>query len=294
MREYRFCAPNNFDELFAQINGKQDAQIAFLAGGTDVVPRINMERDEVPFDEKPPMLIVSLAGLGLDKVEEKDGVLKIGAMTKLSELENNAAIAEKTPALYDAIQAMAGKSVKNAATIGGNIMNASPAADTLPALFVLDASLTLKSAAGEREVKVSEFFTGPGKTAAKEGEILAAICIKPGTGRSSFQKLGRRAAESLSVVNAAAYIEMQDGKIKAAKIAVGSAAPTVKSCQKAADKLIGLTPEEKAVKEASAFVNDELSPIDDIRASAWYRLEVAPAIAARAVLAACERGGAGQ
>lgn len=286
MRAYRFFAPADFQELFATVAAQTDAQVKFLAGGTDLVPRINMERDQIPYEAKPDMAIVSLAGLGLTGIREEEGAIVIGAMTTITQIQDSALLREKAPVLCQAADQMAGFAVRNTATLGGNIMNASPAADSLPALLVLDASVTLRGPGGERQIHLADFFTGPGKTAAEDDEVLTQITIHPGAGRANFQKLGRRAAETLSVVNAAAYIEQSGGVCTAARIAVGSAAPTVRLCEAAANALIGSRLDDAAVNAAAQLVNQVLSPIDDIRSTAWYRLETAPVLVRRAIEAA--------
>ena len=286
MREYRFFAPDTFQALFDTVAAQQGAQVKFLAGGTDLVPRINMERDQIPYEDKPPMALISLAKLGLTGIREEGEAICIGAMTTITQIQDSALLREKAPVLCQAADLMAGFAVRNAATLGGNIMNASPAADTLPALLVLGARLTLRGPGGERQAALADFFTGPGKTAAAADEVLTQITVYPGAGGANFQKLGRRAAETLSVVNAAAYIEQSGGVCTAARIAVGSAAPTVKLCEAAAQALVGKTLDAAAAEAAAGLVNQVLSPIDDIRSTAWYRLETAPVLVRRAILAA--------
>lgn len=286
MREYRFFAPDDFQALFETVSAQQGAQIKFLAGGTDLVPRINMERDQIPYEEKPPMALISLAKLGLGGIREEGEAICIGAMTTITQIQDSTLLRDKIPVLCQAADLMAGFAVRNTATLGGNIMNASPAADTLPALLVLGAQLTLRGPSGERKVPLAEFFTGPGKTVAAADEVLTQITVFPGTGHANFQKLGRRAAETLSVVNAAAYIEQSGGVCTTARIAVGSAAPTVKLCEAAAQALVGKPLDDAAVERAAGLVNQALSPIDDIRSTAWYRMETAPVLVRRAILAA--------
>jgi carbon-monoxide dehydrogenase medium subunit len=288
MREYEYHAPESFERLF-ELASAGGAEACFLAGGTDLTPRISAERNQIPRDRKPPLRILYLGALGLDRVTDEGGRVTIGALCTLSSLLENAVVKAKLPALHEALGEMAGVSVRNTATLGGNIMNASPAADSVPALLVLDAKCTLRSASGERSVALSEFFTGPGKTVAKPGEVLVSVSAEAGRGGSSFKKLGRRKAETLSVVNAAAYVELQDGVCRSARVAVGSAAPTVVRCTEAERALVGKKIGDDAIREASAFVAKAISPIDDIRSSAWYRARVAPTMAARAISAAAER-----
>ncbi len=285
MREYRFSAPETLEELF-QAAAQPGVEVRFLAGGTDLVPRINLERNQIPYDEKPPMSIISLGKLGLTDICEEDGAITIGAAVRIVDIQDSALLRRRAAALCQACDQLAGFAIRNTATLGGNIMNASPAADTLPPLLVLDADVVLASTAGTRTMKLSAFLTGPGRTAIAPGEVLTAVVIHPGAGQTAFQKLGRRAAETLSVVNAAAYVETENGVCTKARVAVGSAAPTPMLCEDAAAALIGSPLTEETVRAAMARVNDALSPIDDIRATAWYRLETAPVLAARAVLAA--------
>ncbi len=286
MREYRYFAPKTFEELFHVVASQADAEVRFLSGGTDLVPRINTEREAIPYEQKAPMAIVYLGGLGMSGIREEGDSIHIGAATPIVEIQESALIRDRAPALGQAADVLASFAIRNCATLAGNIMNASPAADMVPPLMVLDADVVLRSAAGSRTVKIADFMTGPGTTAIQAGEIVTEIVVYPGKGSCAFQKLGRRAAETLSVVNAAAYVETENGTCTKARVAVGSAAPTCKLCTAAAQALVGMPLSPETVKAAMAKVNEVLSPIDDIRASAWYRLETAPVMATRAVLAA--------
>jgi CO/xanthine dehydrogenase FAD-binding subunit len=288
MREYEYHAPESFESLF-ELASADGVEVRFLAGGTDLIPRISAERNQIPYDRKPLMRIVYLGGLGFDKVMEEGERVTIGACCTLSSLLENEVVKTKLPALWEALTEMAGVTIRNTATIGGNIMNASPAADSVPPLLVLDAECTLRSASKERRIPLSEYFTGPGKTAAEPDEVLVSIAVKPGRGGSSFKKLGRRKAETLSVVNAAAYVELREGVCESARVAVGSAAPTVVRCPDVERALVGKKLDEGVVREASSLVTKAISPIDDVRSSAWYRVRVAPTLVARAVLGAAER-----
>jgi carbon-monoxide dehydrogenase medium subunit len=291
MREYHFSQPKNFDELFSGIAAARGA-VKFVAGGTDFVPRLNLDRAAIPYEHKEALNIVYLGNLGLTGVKDKGKELVIGACVTLSELLENPCLGDKVPALHQALEKMAGLSVRNIATIGGNIMNASPAADSVPPLMVLEASFTLRSQQGERQIKAADFFTGPGKTQIKPGEILVSITVPYGKGSSAFEKLGRRQAETLSVVSAAAYIEAGNGVFKTVRLALGSVGPTV-VVSKAVAGLAGKPVSEETVEQAVAAITSEIKPIDDVRSSAWYRNSVAPVIAKRAIMAATQHGGNG-
>ena len=281
MREYLYRAPATLEELFSVVSA--DCETAFLAGGTDLVPKINLEREEIPFGQKKPLNIIWLGKLGLNTIEEKNGELLIGACTTLKDILNSSVVKEKLPVLIQTVSVMSGVSVRNTATLGGNIMNASPAADLVPSLMVLDSQFVLNGPAGERRVSASEFFTGPGETKVAPGEILAAVAIPISPGAAAFQKIGRRKAETLSVINAAAYVEVENGVCQAIRIAVGSAAPTVVRCEAVEKALIGKALTEETVKEAASKAVEAISPIDDIRSTAWYRKKVAPVVVSRAI-----------
>lgn len=285
MRSYFYESPDSFEKLF-EILKDTSMEIKFLAGGSDFVPRLSLEREQIPKENQKDLMIVSLSDMGLNLITENETEVIIGATATFTEIKKNDIIRREVPALTEAINEIAGLSVRNIATIGGNVMNASPAADSVPILMVLDAVFVLNGPDCSREIEAKDFFKGPGKTAAKENEILSKIIIKKGKGSSSFKKLGRRKAETLSVVNAAAYIEKDNGICRTARIAVGSVAPTVIRCIEAEQFLTGKEITEENMKIAGGKVIDAISPIDDIRASAWYRNKVAPVIVRRAIEAA--------
>lgn len=283
MRTYQYYAPDDFEQLFALIEQNEGAEIKFLAGGSDLVPRISYERDQIPYKTKPTMVIISLAKLGLDVIEADQDTVSIGVMASLSKIEQDDVVNRSFPALSAAIREMADVNVRNSATIGGNIMNASPAGDTIPPLFIYDAILTLFGPEGERQVPVGEFFSGPGRTVAQANEVLTNVILKKGSGKSSFVKLGRRAAGTLSIVNAAAYVEIENGVCRAIRVAVGSVAPTVLQCDKTEATLLNETLDSDKIRESAKLVLDQISPISDVRASEWYRRRVAPVIVERAI-----------
>lgn len=288
MRNYYYNSPASFEELFQILekNDSKSCEIKFLAGGTDLVPRISLEREAIPKGGEKDLNLVFLGKLGLDSVAENDNEIRIGALCTFTDIENNAAVRKNLPALLAAIHEIAGITVRNTATLGGNIMNASPAADSVPVLIALGAKFVLKSHAGTRTVPADAFFTGPGKTVADGSEILTEILIDKQAGNAGFQKLGRRKAETLSVVNAAAYVEAEQNTCKTVRVSIGSVAPTVVRCKAVEEALTGKPISKEAIKAASEAVLSEINPIDDIRATAWYRKKVAPVIVRRAIEAA--------
>lgn len=287
MRSYFYESPASFDELFAIVKDTSN-EVKFLAGGSDFVPRLSFELNQIPKEGKRDLMIVSLASMGLDSITETNNEVRIGSTATFTDIKENDIIKRNFPVLIETINELAGVSVRNIATIGGNVMNASPAADIVPTIMVLGAVFVLKGVNGEREVDSKDFFTGPGKTVAGNQEVLKEIIIKKQKGFSSFIKLGRRKAETLSVVNASAYIEKENNICTAARISVGSVAPTVLRCKDVEDALIGKELTKENMKVASLKVLDAISPIDDIRATAWYRNKVAPVIVRRAIESAAD------
>ena len=287
MREYFYHSPESLDELLKSLEGLKGQEVSLVAGGTDFVPRLSKELNEIPLVEKSPLHIVYLGNMGYQDVKYMDNIITIGALCSLSNIKNNSIIKEKLPVLVDTLSQLAGISIRNIATIGGNIMNASPAADCIPTLLALDAEFELAGLEGKRIVSAKDFFVGPGKTVKKDGEVLINILIKEPNGHAAFKKIGRRKAETLSVVNAAAYIEVENDICMCARFAVGAAAPTTVRCYETEKLLVGKKLTSELVCEASKKVIDEISPIDDIRTSAYYRKRVAPVILSRAIIAAC-------
>ena len=283
MRKYLYLAPKTLEEVYQAVAANADKEIKLVAGCTDFMPRLSAELDSIPCCEKPDLLIISLTGLGLDKVEDCGCCVKIGACCTLTDLAENEIIIKEFPVLVEAINEIAGLTVRNTATLGGNIGNASPAADSVPALVALDAKFVVECAAGVKEYEAEKFFVGPGKTVLDCGDVLTTIVIAKKAGKASFKKLGRRKAETLSTVNAAAYVEAEDGVCKAIRVAVGAVAPTVIRCTEVEADLIGKELTDENIAAAATKVLGQISPIDDIRASAWYRNKVAPVMIKRVI-----------
>lgn len=282
MRKYEYLAPGTLQEVF-QAAANSDKEVKLVAGCTDFMPRLSLELDQIPKGDKPDLLMISLTKLGLNKVEDLGDAVKIGACCTLTELEENEIIRKEFPILCQAIAEIAGLTVRNTATLGGNIGNASPAADSVPVLVALDAKFVVEGAEGTKEYEAEKFFTGPGKTVLKPGEVITAIVISKKAGKGCFKKLGRRKAETLSTVNAAAYVEAEGGICKAIRVAVGAVAPTVVRCTEVEAALIGKELTQENIAAAAKLVLGQISPIDDIRATAWYRNKVAPVMVKRVI-----------
>ncbi len=196
---------------------------------------------------------------------EADGGLRIGALTTYAEIIASPIIRKRVPMLVAAAREVGGAQIQNRGTIGGNIANASPAGDTLPVLAAVDARIVLRSSGGERRVPFNEFYTGYRTSVRQPDELITAVEIPPITGRQWWRKVGTRRAQAIS------KIMMAGVNGPAVRIALGSVAPTVVLARKAAAVLAG----GGSIVEAQAALRDEIAPIDDVRSTGEYRLQVA-------------------
>ncbi|NLD20463.1 MAG: xanthine dehydrogenase family protein subunit M [Clostridiales bacterium] len=283
--------PKSFDEALKQIDSLKDKDVVILAGGTDVVPKLNARPERSGYFDKPLVAlenkaVVSLNDSGMNYIKDKKSEIAVGAMTTMSQLLDSPII-DKVPVLKEALNVLAGLTIRNVATVGGNIMNASPAADSVPALIALDASVVLASIDSERTLKLSELFVAPGKTSCKGNEILKEVIIPVREGKCNFIKFGRRKAESLSIVNGAAYANMESGICKNVVIALGAVAPTPLRVEAAERIMEGNIVTEKLIAEAADVAADVVKPIDDKRSSGDYRKKLVKVLVKRALTKVC-------
>lgn len=233
-----------------------------LAGGTDLMVGMG---HAAPW----PAALVDLKSLPeLQGLERNNGVLRIGAATTLSELRESPHV-ESFPALAKACRHFAARQIRNRATLGGNIVNASPAADLVPPLIAHEAVCV----SDHRRIPLVEFTTGPGRTVLEPGEILVAveIPIPPKDGRAFFVKHAPREAMAIAVVNLAGFFVLREGRVALARIALGSVAPTVIRARRCEVLLEGEPLGDSVIAEAVRAAVEEAAPIDDIRATARYR-----------------------
>ena len=271
----KYFAPSDMGEALELLEAHA-GKINILAGGTNLVPKIN-------YAELKPEALLYVGKLGLDYIKEQDGKLLIGAATTVASLRESDLVAEKAPALAQAAKNFAGYSIRASATIGGNIANASPAADLIPPLMVMDAELRLASAHGERTVPAQVFCTEPGGCVLEPGEMIVEIAVPPRQGNTAFLKLGRRKAQTLAVMSVAVRLEMDGTMCRDARIALGSMAPTPLRCTEAEALIKGKTLDGALIAECAALAIAQSTPITDQRGSAWYRKEAGTALVARAL-----------
>lgn len=286
MKETLYFAPKSIEDALDLLD-KYGEEASILAGGTDLVPRINEKKLK-------PGVLIYIGDLGLSYIKDEGNKIIIGAATTWTHIIMSPVIAGAIPVLCNAAKQGGTLSTRNAGTIGGNLANASPAADLAPPLLVLDASLQIICKSGARCVAANDFFIGPGKTMIKPDELIKEIHIPYPGGPTEFRKLGRRKAMTLSVVNTAVRLDLDDkdkGSSKrcaGAYIAVGSAAPTPLRCRRAEEMLKGNVLDKALILQCAVEAMNETSPIDDQRATAWYRKKAGAAVVASALAkAAC-------
>jgi probable selenate reductase FAD-binding subunit len=251
-----------------------------LAGGTNLVVDMRSGRHA-------PDVLVNINDLPeLHKIELCGRELKIGSTVTIAELQSNLLVRKVCPVLVEAANTFANPLVRNRATLGGNLVDASPAADCAPPLLALDAEVELVSLAGSRRVRLEDFFTGVRKTLIRQGEILAAVYVPVVTqgarGASAYYKIGLRKADAISVVSAAVRIETGEDQIcRKARIALGSVAPLPMRALKAEKSLEGSLLTQETIYQAGFIAAQEVSPISDLRASAAYRRKMVAVIVGR-------------
>jgi CO/xanthine dehydrogenase FAD-binding subunit len=264
----RYLAPTTLDEALKAL-ATGDATI--VAGGTDVMPQSQAGRFKLG---RTLVNIRRVAGLQ-GAVKEGDEI-RLGALTTISQLREDAFIAKTLPVLAEAADHFASAQIRNMGTLGGNIGNASPAGDTLVPLLVLDAVVELRSAKGMRRLRLDEFFTGPGKTKRRPDEMITNIFVpapKPGF-VARFAKFGTRPALDISAVSVGIAGLVKDGKISGVRVAYGAVAPTPVRGGAAEAALEGQTLDAATLAAAARAAQGEVKPISDQRASAWYRREM--------------------
>jgi carbon-monoxide dehydrogenase medium subunit len=258
----------------------------FLAGGTDLI--IQMRRGKVS-----PRHVVSLHRVpGLDAIKMNGGV-RLGALVTHRAIERCAAFQGRLRALVEGAEVVGGHQVRNVGTVGGNVVNASPAADVVPVLLTLDAAVVCVGADGERTVALEEFLVGPGQTARRSGELVTAVhfAAPPGRCATAFLKAGRRRAMEISVVCVAVRLTLDatGERCEEARVALGAVAPTTWRAREAERVLEGRAVTPAALQEAGRAAAAECRPISDVRASARYRRLLVETLVVRALARCVER-----
>jgi len=277
--DIEFIIPGDLKETLVLMSKLSDVKV--LAGGTDLVVDLKTGRFK-------PKYVIYIGGLReLEYIRDIDGALHIGALTTIQEILDSKIIAEKTPLLRAAAEKFAYWQIRNIATIGGNLCNASPAADTAPPLLVYDAIIKAESVRGSRLIPIREFFKGPRQTALEQDELVTEIIIPyKGLENSShsYFKIGRRRGHDISLIAIACAVRVERGIISDVRLALNSVAPIPIRALSVEKALIGKKPSIEIIDESSKLVVHDISPIDDVRAPAEYRQYMAKLLTREALL----------
>jgi carbon-monoxide dehydrogenase medium subunit len=276
MREFGFLEPQSIAEA-CELLAANAGRAKLLAGGTDLVVQMHTGRHE-------PETILNLGripGLRGIRFDDRNG-LTIGPLTTMRELELHPVVRERYPSLARGAAEVGSVQIRNLATLGGNLCNASPSADTSTSLLALDAQVRIAGENGERSVPVGEFWGGPGQTVLLQDELVTGIHLPtPASGtRSFYYKLAVRKAMDLAMVGIAVSLVRANGSCKEVRIALGAVAPKVIRATEA-EALIAGDPGQ--IDEAARLAMEASRPISDQRASADYRREMVRTLTRRAL-----------
>ena len=286
MENFDYLAPRSLPEAYAALgNGRTSLM---LAGGTDVIVQLRegRKRCDQLIDLKH---IPELMSYGFSS----DGALEIGAAVPLAVLYEDPEVRRRQPAVVDAARIIGGTAIQSRATLGGNLCNASPAADSSPALIALGARLVLGSQGGTREMAAEDFFTGPGRSALQPGELLLQVRV-PALGANAgsfYHRFIPRNEMDIAVASAGVRLELDASRerIAAARVSLGAVAATPLLVSAAGDALAGQPATREAFERAGAAAAEAAAPITDMRGSIAQRKHLASVLTVRALEGALDR-----
>jgi carbon-monoxide dehydrogenase medium subunit len=285
MRDFDFVEPASVGQACALLEEDPEGSAVF-AGGTDILV-------DLKAGLKHHRRLVSLGQIEelRDLTFADDGALRIGATVTISQIARHQEIAKRYPGVNDAAMSLAAEQVRNQATVAGNLCMAVPSADMAPILLAHDAVMRVVSPAGERTVPLREFFVAPRETVLEAADVVVAIDVPPpapGTGDASLRQ-GGRVSLSLPMAAAAAVVVMDGTTCREATVALGAVAPTPIVASAAGEAVAGKELSEDVLREAGELASAAAMPIDDLRASKEYRLELVKVLTRRVLKMAADR-----
>jgi len=278
---FEYLEPESVEKVVSLLS-KYGSEAKIIAGGTDLVAQM---RDKAI---KPGYVIDIGCIPGLDYIDyDKKQGLRIGALTSIRALEISAELRQRYPVISQAASQLGSVAIRNIGTIGGNLCNAAPSAETAPALIVLSATAKIVGPDGERVVALDDFFTGPGSTVLQNGELLVEIQVPlvPPNTKGVYLKHSIRSTIDLAIVNVAVVLTLESEYevCKDIKLVLGAVAPTPMRTRKAEQILRGKKVDETLINETARVASDEVRPISDVRASAEYRKQMVEVLTRRAI-----------
>jgi carbon-monoxide dehydrogenase medium subunit len=283
---FELLQPHSLKEALEMKRDSQEGA-KLLAGGTDLLVLLKEHKLKTE-------TVISLRHVReLNFIREERQGVTLGALVSHTDIATSLLVRQKFPDLAEACSQVGATQIQNLGTVGGNLCNASPAADTAPPLLLMDALLTLASTRGERRIAIHDFFLAPRQTVLQPDEILKEIFIPPISGRrgATYLKLGRRQAMEIAIVGlgVAIHLNGSDRMVSECRIAMGSVAPTVVRARSAEELLHHREINSQLVDEVAAVAADAARPISDVRASAQYRLDMIRVLCRQATHAALAR-----
>ncbi|MEZ0394150.1 MAG: xanthine dehydrogenase family protein subunit M [Desulfurococcaceae archaeon] len=280
MPEVEYVRPRTLEEAL-KILRDGGAEARPIAGGTDLLVDMKIGRAR-------PKVLVDVSRLPeLRKIVDEGDRVRIGAAVTIQEILGSELVSRKLPLLWQAAREFAYWQIRTMATIGGNLCNASPAADSAPPLLVYEAMAVARSAEGSREIPMTKFFAGYRRTALEDGELLAEIVVPVHKWDGQrFLKLGRRRGHDLSVVSVAVAYRLAAGSLDEVRVALGSVAPTPVRARALERALSGRPLRREAIEEVIGELDKDISPITDVRSTAEYRRHAAKVMVMDALLGA--------
>ena len=282
----RYAVPRSLDEAAGILRA---GNVTVLAGGTDVMPQTQAGRMRFQ-----PVLMNIRRVPELQGIAEEGGVVRIGALVTITELMDNALVRERLNLLWQSCDHFASDQIRNAATVGGNLCNASPAGDTLVPLLALDARVVLAAkpdgALQTRRVPLAQFLLGPGQTCRAPAELLAAVEVPlpPAGFAGEFYKHGTRPGLDIAAISIAAGARRDGAVLRDVRVAFGAVAPTPIRAPRTEAALEGRPPDAAALEAAARTALEEIHPISDLRATDWYRRELIRNMLKRVLTHVCQ------
>jgi CO/xanthine dehydrogenase FAD-binding subunit len=285
MSEIRYEAPQTLQAAIALLAGAK-GRASVLAGGTDLL--IQMRGGRIA-----PELLVDIKGIPeLRAIAEGDGGFRFGAAVTCMEPVEHTAFATAWPGVIDAVKLIGSVQVKGRATVGGNVCNASPAADSVPAMIAAGAVASIVGPAGSRELRVEDVATGPGKTALAKGEFIASFLLprRPPRSGDAYLRFTPRTEMDIAVVGAGVNLTLDEkGVCSRARVSLGAVAERTLLVPEAAAALIGSKVDAGALERLAAAASAACRPIDDKRGTREFRVKIAGVLARRAAAIALDR-----
>ncbi len=283
----RYEAPQTLDAAVGLL-AEAGANGRVLAGGTDLLVQLRADLIE-------PDVVVDVKHIGeLREITPEGGGFRVGAAVTGAELGEHAALKAAWPGVVEAAELIGSTQIQGRATMGGNLCNGSPAADTVPALIAADAVVAVVGPNGRREVPVVDVVTGPGQTSLATGELVASFLLpaRPARSADAYLRFIPRTEMDIAVVGAGVSLTLDgDGRCTAARVGLGAVAATPLLVPAAGEALVGTTLDEAALDHLATAASAACKPIDDKRGTKAYRIKVAGVLARRAAQIARERAG---